>query len=157
ERRLSAARSLENWEDLRAQARAIKDDVLLHLDTYLEQFVQNAEARGAKVHWARDAEEANGIVRRLASVHKAQVVVKSKSMNTEETHLNASLEADGLEVIETDLGEYIIQLAGETPSHIIVPAIHKTKRQIAELFTTKLGIQPTDDVSKLTSTARTIL
>jgi L-lactate dehydrogenase complex protein LldF len=157
ERRLAAARGLDNWEDLRAQARAIKDEVLLHLDTYLEQFVRNAEARGAKVHWARDGEEANRIVSLLAQAHHARVVVKSKSMTTEETHLNDSLEADGLQVIETDLGEYIIQLAGEVPSHIIVPAIHKTKKQIAELFTAELGILPTDDVAKLTSTARTIL
>jgi L-lactate dehydrogenase complex protein LldF len=157
ERRLTAARSLNNWEELRTQARAIKDEVLKHLDAYLEEFVRNAEARGARVHWARDAEEANGIVCRLAQAHQAKIVVKSKSMTTEETHLNDALEADGLKVIETDLGEYIIQLAGETPSHIIVPAIHKTKKQIAELFTEVLGIQPTDDVGKLTSTAREIL
>jgi L-lactate dehydrogenase complex protein LldF len=157
ERRLTAARSLNNWEDLRTQARAIKDEVLLHLDVYLEQFVRNAEARGAKVHWARDAQEANGVICRLAQAHQAKVVVKSKSMTTEEIHLNDALEADSLQVIETDLGEYIIQLAGEAPSHIIVPAIHKTKKQIAELFTDVLGIQPTDDVGKLTSTARNIL
>jgi L-lactate dehydrogenase complex protein LldF len=157
ERRLAAASSLENWEDLRSQARAIKDEVLLHLDTYLEEFVRNAENRGAKVHWARDAGEANGIVCNLARLRQARLVVKSKSMTTEETHLNESLEAEGLKVIETDLGEYIIQLAREVPSHIIAPAIHKTKKQISELFTSKLGIQPTDDVARLTSTARRIL
>ena len=157
ERRLSAARSLNNWEGLRSQAREIKDEVLLNLDTYLEQFVRQAEARGARVHWARDAHEANEVICRLANERQARVVVKSKSMTTEEIHLNDSLEAAGLQVIETDLGEYIIQLAGEAPSHIIVPAIHKTKKQIAELFTARLGIQPTDDVGKLTSTARTIL
>jgi L-lactate dehydrogenase complex protein LldF len=156
-RRLAAARGLENWEDLRTQARAIKDDVLLHLDRYLEQFVSNAELRGAKVHWARDASEANQIVCDLARQQGARNVVKSKSMVTEEIHLNDALQASGMEVIETDLGEYIIQLAGEAPSHIIVPAIHKTKRQIAELFTAKLGIEPTDDVDKLTSVARNVL
>ncbi|MCM3869300.1 MAG: LutB/LldF family L-lactate oxidation iron-sulfur protein [Pyrinomonadaceae bacterium] len=156
-RRLAAARGLENWEDLRTQARAIKDDVLLHLDRYLEEFVSNAEQRGAKVHWARDASEANQIVCDLARQQGVRNVVKSKSMVTEEIHLNDALQASGMEVIETDLGEYIIQLAGEAPSHIIVPAIHKTKGQIAELFTAKLGIEPTDDVDKLTSVARNVL
>jgi L-lactate dehydrogenase complex protein LldF len=156
-RRLAAAKGLENWQELRTEARAIKDDVLLHLDRYLEQFVTNAELRGAKVHWARDASEANQIVCDLALQQGARNVVKSKSMVTEEIHLNDALQASGMEVIETDLGEYIIQLAGEAPSHIIVPAIHKTKGQIAELFTAKLGIEPTDDVDKLTSVARNVL
>jgi len=156
-RRLVAARSLDNWEDLRSQARAIKDDVLLHLDSYLEQFVANAESRGAQFHWARDAAEANAIICELASERGARTIVKSKSMTTEETHLNNALEAADLQVVETDLGEYIIQLAEETPSHIIAPAIHKTKHQIAELFTQELGMPPTDDIAKLTSTARTTL
>src|SRR5215813_299923 len=156
-RRLAAARSLSNWEDLRSQARAIKDEVLSHLDKYLEEFVQQAEKRGAKFHWARDAAEANAIICGLALDRDARTVVKSKSMTTEETHLNDALEAAGLQVVETDLGEYIIQLAHETPSHIIAPAIHKTKRQIAELFTEELGMPPTDDVAKLTSTARATL
>ncbi len=157
ERRKEAAASLPNWEELRSQARAIKDEILLHLDRYLEEFVKNAEARGAVVHWARDAAEANAIVRKLVVDRPARTVVKSKSMTTEETHLNAALEAAGLQVVETDLGEYIIQLADETPSHIIAPAIHKTKRQVAELFTAELGMPPTDDLVKLTSTARTTL
>jgi L-lactate dehydrogenase complex protein LldF len=157
ERRLAAARGLENWEELRSQARAIKDEVLLHLDHYLEQFVNNAELRGAKVHWARDASEANQIVCSLAHERGARNVVKSKSMVTEEIHLNDALQAAGMEVIETDLGEYIIQLAGEAPSHIIAPAIHKTKAQIGQLFTVKLGIEPTDDVGTLTSVARQVL
>src|ERR1041385_6141332 len=156
-RRLAAARSLDNWEDLRNQARAIKDDVLLHLDSYLEQFVANAERRGAQFHWARDAAEANAIICKLASERGARTIVKSKSMTTEETHLKNALEAADIQVVETDLGEYIIQLAEETPSHIIAPAIHKTKHQIAELFTQELGMPPTDDIAKLTSTARTTL
>jgi L-lactate dehydrogenase complex protein LldF len=156
-RRLAAAQSLDNWEDLRSQARAIKDDVLLNLDSYLEQFVANAESRGAQFHWARDAAEANAIICKLAGERKARTIVKSKSMTTEETHLNHALEAANIQVVETDLGEYIIQLAEETPSHIIAPAIHKTKHQIAELFTQELGMPPTDDIAKLTSTARTTL
>src|SRR5687768_7458898 len=157
ERRKEAAASLPNWEALRSEARAIKDDTLLHLDRYLEQFVQNAESRGAKVHWARDAVEANAIICRLAVERQARTIVKSKSMTTEETHLNAALEAAGMQVVETDLGEYIIQLAHETPSHIIAPAIHKTRGQVAELFTAELGMPPTDDVVQLTNTARVTL
>jgi L-lactate dehydrogenase complex protein LldF len=156
-RRLEAARGLDNWEDLRTHARAIKDEVLLHLDRYLETFVANAENRGAVVHWASDASEANSIICKLALDRGARTIVKSKSMTTEETHLNDALEAAGMQVVETDLGEYIIQLAHETPSHIIAPAIHKTKRQIAELFTETLGMPPTDDVAQLTSTARATL
>jgi L-lactate dehydrogenase complex protein LldF len=156
-RRLAAANGLPNWQDLRTEARAIKDEVLLHLDKYLEEFVANAETRGARVHWARDAKEANQIICGLANERSARKIVKSKSMVTEEIHLNVALENEGVEVIETDLGEYIIQLAGEAPSHIIVPAIHKTKKQIAELFTAKLGIEPTDDVDRLTSVARGVL
>ena len=156
-RRLEASQSLDNWEELRSQARAIKDETLLHLDRYLEEFTANAERAGAQVHWARDAAEANGIVCGLARERSAHLVVKSKSMATEEIHLNAALEAEGIVAIETDLGEYIVQLAGETPSHIIAPAIHKTKGQIAALFTDKLGIAPTEDVAMLTSTARRVL
>src|SRR5712691_13543240 len=156
-RRLEATRSLDTWEELRSQARAIKDETLLHLDQYLETFAANAERVGAQIHWARDADEANGIICRLASERGARLAVKSKSMVTEEIHLNAALQAVGVAALETDLGEYIIQLAGETPSHIIAPAIHKTKGQIAELFTEKLGIAPTDDIDRLTSTARQVL
>jgi L-lactate dehydrogenase complex protein LldF len=157
ERRKAAAASLPNWEDLRSEARAIKDDVLSHLDRYLEEFVGNAESRGAKIHWARDAAEANSIICDLAAESNARIVVKSKSMTTEETHLNAALEAAGMQVVETDLGEYIIQLADEPPSHIIAPAIHKTRGQIAELFNAELGMPLTDDVARLTSTARATL
>src|SRR5512132_3617916 len=102
-RRLAAANGLPNWQDLRTQARAIKDDVLLHLDKYLEQFVSNAESRGAQVHWARDAREANQIVCGMVKDRGGRKIVKSKSMVTEEIHLNLALEHEGIEVIETDL------------------------------------------------------
>src|SRR5215207_2926121 len=157
ERRKQAAASLPNWEDLRSQARALKDEVLSHLDRYLEEFVRHAESRGAQIHWARDAAEANSIICGLAAERNARLIVKSKSMTTEETHLNDALEAAGMQVVETDLGEYIIQLAREPPSHIIAPAIHKTRRQIGELFTSELGMPPTDDVDQMTSTARATL
>ena len=157
ERRKAAAAQLPNWEGLRSQAREIKDEVLSHLDRYLETFVTNAESRGAKIHWARDAAEANSIICKLAADIQARTIVKSKSMTTEETHLNNALEAAGMQVVETDLGEYIIQLAHEPPSHIIAPAIHKTRGQVAELFTAELGMPPTDDVAQLTGTARATL
>ncbi|HEX6728617.1 MAG TPA: LutB/LldF family L-lactate oxidation iron-sulfur protein [Pyrinomonadaceae bacterium] len=156
-RRLEAARGLSNWEDLRSQARAIKDETLSNLDKYLEEFVSKAEARGVQFHWAVDASKANEIIVGLINERNARTVVKSKSMTTEETHLNEALEKAGAQVVETDLGEYIIQLAHETPSHIIAPAIHKTKQQVAQLFTSELGTAPTDDIAELTRTARQTL
>jgi L-lactate dehydrogenase complex protein LldF len=157
ERRKVAMTTVDDWEGLRERARAVKDETLAHLDQYLEEFADNAERAGAQVHWARDAAEACGIVLGLLREREATHIVKSKSMATEEIHLNHALEDAGLSPIETDLGEWIIQLAHETPSHIVVPAIHKSKRQIAELFAEKVGIELTDDVALLTSTARRIL
>src|SRR5215207_1156590 len=157
ERRLVAITTVEDWEGLRERARAVKDETLAHLDKYLEAFADNAERAGAQVHWARDAAAACAVVIRLIEERRATHVVKSKSMATEEIHLNAALEAVGLEPVETDLGEWIIQLAHETPSHIVVPAIHKSKEQIAQLFVERVGIELTDDVAVLTQTARRIL
>jgi L-lactate dehydrogenase complex protein LldF len=157
ERREVAISTVDDWEGLRERARAIKDESLAHLDIYLEAFADNAERAGAQVHWAVDAAEACAIVLRLINERQATRIVKSKSMATEEIHLNAALEREGLAPVETDLGEWIIQLAHETPSHIVVPAIHKSKGQIARLFTEKLGIEPTDDVAVLTGAARRVL
>src|SRR6266404_2065630 len=157
ERRKVAVASVDDWEGLREKARAIKEETLLHLDKYLLQFVENAEKAGAVFHWAREPKEACQIVLGLLNERGATKVVKSKSMATEEIHLNEALEAEGIEPVETDLGEWIIQLAGETPSHIVVPAIHKTKAQIADLFVEKVGIEKTEDVDVLTKTARRIL
>src|SRR5215472_18593440 len=156
-RRLAAARSLANWEDLRTEARRIKDETLLHLDKYLDEFTANAASAGAEIHWARDGAEANQIVKELARRQGAKLVVKSKSMTTEEIHLNAALEAVGVEALETDLGEYIIQLAGETPSHIIAPAIHKTRQQIARLLHEQLGTPYTEVIPEMTQIARRAL
>ena len=157
ERRKLAIKSVDDWEGLREQARNVKDNTLTHLDTYLEQFTDNAERAGARIHWARDGEEASEIILDLLGNINATKVVKSKSMATEEIHLNHALEQAGIYPVETDLGEWIIQLADETPSHIVVPAIHKTKRQIADLFVEKVGIEPTSDVDLLTATARKFL
>ena len=125
-RRRDAIASLDDWEGLRERARSIKEETLLHLDEYLERFTDNAEKAGAKIHWARDGKEACEIVIGLVRAKKAAMVVKAKSMTGEEIHLNEALEEAGIEPVETDLGEWIIQLAGETPSHIVVPAIPKT-------------------------------
>ena len=157
ERRTQAVGELPEWEALRERGRAIKAEALAHLDVYLAQFADNAEKRGVQVHWARDAREANEVVIGLARAQGAGTIVKSKSMTSEEIGLNAALEAAGLLPVETDLGEWIIQLAGETPSHIIVPAIHKTRQQIGELFAEKLTIEPSDDPVLLTRAARRIL
>ena len=157
ERRRAALATVPDWEGARDRARAIKDETLAHLDRYLEEFTANAERAGARVHWARDATEACDIIGEIAEQRGARTVVKSKSMASEEIHLNAALARRGIEPVETDLGEYIVQLAGETPSHIVVPAIHKTKAQIAALFADKLGIAPSDDVATLTAAARAAL
>jgi L-lactate dehydrogenase complex protein LldF len=157
DRRAAAIGAVPEWQELRTRAAAIKAHTLGRLDHYLEQFVANAEKAGAVVHWARDANEACAIVRDLAAARGSKRLVKSKSMATEEIHLNAALAQDGREPVETDLGEWIIQLAGETPSHIIVPAIHKTKEQIGELFVDKLGIPPSSDPQVLAAEARTRL
>jgi L-lactate dehydrogenase complex protein LldF len=157
ERRSEAINSVDDWEDLREKARKVKDETLAHLDKYLEQFAENAERAGAMIHWARDGAEACSIILNLIKNANASNIVKSKSMATEEIHLNHALENEGIFPVETDLGEWIIQLAGETPSHIVVPAIHKSKGQIADLFVEKVGIEPTQNVDKLTSTAREFL
>ena len=157
ERRKVAIGSVDDWEGLRDRAREIKDETLVHLDKYLEQFTDNAAKAGATIHWARDGKEACSLILGLLNERGAKNVVKSKSMATEEIHLNHALEEHDIYPVETDLGEWIIQLAEETPSHIVVPAIHKSKGQIADLFVEKVGIEPTDDVDKLTATAREIL
>jgi len=156
-RRRNAVASVDDWEGLRERARVIKEKTLLHLDEYLERFTENAEKAGATIHWARDGKEACEIIVHLVRTKNARMVVKAKSMTGEEIHLNEALEKARIEPVETDLGEWIIQLAGETPSHIVVPAIHKTKEQIADLFVEKVGIEKTENVDVLTQTARRIL
>jgi L-lactate dehydrogenase complex protein LldF len=128
------AQALPEWETLRETAAAIKAHTLSRLGDYLEEFERRATALGAQVHWARDAAEHNAIVLKLLADRGVKKVVKSKSMLTEECHLNPFLERHGIEVVDTDLGERIVQLAGEPPSHIVLPAIHKKKEDIGELF-----------------------
>lgn len=133
------AHALAEWETLRELASAIKRHTMSRLDEYLEQFEANAIRLGAHVHWARDAAEHNAIVGDILRNHHVQRVVKSKSMLTEECGLNPYLESCGIEVTDTDLGEWIVQLRREHPSHIVLPAIHIKKEEVAELFHERLG------------------
>jgi L-lactate dehydrogenase complex protein LldF len=132
--RRHALANLADADELRTRGKTIKEQTLARLDQYLVEFETNVEANGGHVHWAASAQQANDIVVELCGQANAQSVIKGKSMVGEETGLNEALETANLETIETDLGEYIIQLAKEPPSHIIAPAIHKTRGQIAELF-----------------------
>ena len=141
-------------EALRDRAREIKEATLQRLDHYLDLLIDNVERRGGHVHYATTPEEARRIVLDIARRTGARTAVKSKSMATEEIHLNDALEAAGVTPIETDLGEYIIQLAHERPSHIIAPAIHKTKGQVAELFARELKRETVADPEVLTRIAR---
>jgi L-lactate dehydrogenase complex protein LldF len=155
EKRDRAARALPEWEALRERAAAIKAHTLDHLGYYLERFEAAAVARGARVHWARDAEEHNRILRAILVANGVQHVVKSKSMLTEECGLNAYLAARHIEVIDTDLGERIVQLRRERPSHIVFPAIHLRRGEIGELFHRTLGsAHGLDDPATLTAVAR---
>jgi L-lactate dehydrogenase complex protein LldF len=154
EARRSALAGFPASEAYRERARQIKEATLERLDEHLGRLADNVERAGGVVHWARDAAEARAIVLDLARARGVRAVVKSKSMATEEIHLNEALERAGIAVTETDLGEYIIQLAGERPSHIIVPAIHKTRGQIATLFTEATGTPVPADPEELTRVAR---
>ena len=136
-KRDNMAMGLDEWEQLREKASAIKRHTITHLDEYLDQFATNAEKNGVIVHWAKDADEFNDIVYGILKNHNVKKMVKSKSMLTEECEMNPYLEARGIEVVETDLGERIIQLKGQKPSHIVMPAIHLNHDDVGELFEEK--------------------
>lgn len=138
-RRQERADELGNWEEWRNHAEEIRQHVLENLDAYLYQLSENVEKRGGHVFFAQTAEEASQYIKNIAVQKQAKKVVKSKSMVTEEIHLNAALEEAGCEVIETDLGEYIIQLNHETPAHILAPSLHKNRNQIRDIFAEKKG------------------
>jgi len=152
-----AAQELPNWEEWREQAYRIRKHTVENLDYYLSKLTENVRKAGGQVHFAQTAEDARTIISGLCEHYEAKQVVKSKSMVTEEIHLNPALEKVGIKVMETDLAEYILQLAGETPSHIIVPAIHKNRQQIAELFSKVAGEEIKSDTPSLTAFARKIL
>ncbi|MCS7011672.1 MAG: LUD domain-containing protein [Anaerolineales bacterium] len=178
--RLIALAALPDYQERRARAHAIKADVIAHLDRYLEQFIKRAEANGIIVHRAANADQAVRIVLETIEQHKAKnktlrpsassadtplsaspanpfTIAKSKSMVSEEIELNHALEAHGYRVVETDLGEYIVQLRGERPSHIITPAVHLRRSDVGRLFEEKLGLPYTEDIPTLTNAARRTL
>lgn len=141
-------------ELLRTQTRQMKEYVLRNLPQLLEQFEENLTANGGHVHWARDAGEANAIVQQIAREKKVKTAVKSKSLITEEIDLNRGLEAIGIPVSETHLGQFILQLAQEPPSHLITPAIHKTLEEISQVFQSELDMPPTYDPAMMSASAR---
>ncbi|HEY5650440.1 MAG TPA: LutB/LldF family L-lactate oxidation iron-sulfur protein [Acidimicrobiia bacterium] len=152
--RLSAAAAYPPMEEMRDRARAIRLHTLRHLSEYLAEFADSVERRGGHVYFAADADEANAYVSQLAADRGVRTIVKSKSMVTEEIELNHHLESQGLEVVETDLGEFIIQIAGERPSHIISPVMHKDRYEVAELFAAELDMEYSDDPVVLNAAAR---
>ena len=152
--RLSASAATTHWDELRDRGREIKWHVIENLDYYLELLAENVEKAGGKVFFARDAKAASDYVVAVANSREVEMVVKSKSMLSEEMGLNERLESEGIEPVETDLGEYIVQLAGDTPFHIIAPAIHKSREQVSELFAEKLGTDRIEDIEELTREAR---
>ena len=143
-----------DFEALRSQIAEMKDNVREQLDHYLDEFCRNATAAGATIYHAATAEEANDYIARLAVAKGAKLAVKSKSMASEETHLNVALEKAGIQALETDLGEWIIQLAGQRPSHMVMPAIHMFKEEVAELFSKETGRQEPAEIQHLVEVAR---
>lgn len=156
-RRTNAIDQIDDWEGLREQARVIKAWTLERLDEQLELFERNAIANGIQVHWAGTAAAACDIVRTISEEASARMIVKSKSMVTEEIGLNDVLEKAGIEVLETDLGEWIVQIAGEPPSHIVAPAIHHSRMSIHRLFERVLQRSLPDDAESMTLIAREVL
>ncbi|HVY06211.1 MAG TPA: LutB/LldF family L-lactate oxidation iron-sulfur protein [Burkholderiales bacterium] len=148
---------LDNFEDIREAAARIRDYSLANMDLLLEEWEKRAVAAGTIVHWAESPQQVNDLVIEIARKHQVRKIIKSKSMLGEETNLNHALEQAGLDVRETDLGEYIIQQFGETPSHIIAPATHKSKDDIADLFADKHKRPRLDDIAALTHEAREVL
>lgn len=156
-KREKAMATLADPDARRALAARVKDNALARLPELLETLERNVVANGGHVHWARDGRHANEIIAAIARDNEVKTVVKGKSMTTEETGLNEVLQEQGARVFETDLGEYIIQLAGERPSHIIAPAVHKNRQDVADLFTEHLGVERTEEPEQLTLIARKAL
>ena len=149
--------AFRDWESARQTAAEIKWDAINHLDRHLADFADRLEARGTKVHWAGDAKQAREIILGIIREKKAKSIVKSKVMTGEEIHLNEALEEAGFDVVESDLGEFIVQLRKEAPYHFVFPAMHLTRGQISEIFSEKLGSAPTDSPEELTMIARRVL
>lgn len=161
ERRIKARQEafacLPDAQALRQRAHSVRAEVIANLDGYLEQFIARARSNGLIIHQAADAAQANQIVLDIARENKARRIAKAKTMTGEEINLNHVLQGAGLEVVETDLGEYIVQLRGERPAHILTPAVHLRRHEVGQTFHEKLGLPFTEDVPTLTSAARRIL
>jgi len=153
-RRADAVAAVPDWEALRERGRHVRQHTIERLDHHLAEFERQATARGAIVHRAATAEDARRVVLEIATQHGVRRVVKGKSMVSEEIHLNDALAAQGVAAVESDLGEYIVQLAGQAPSHIIAPALHMSRGDVARLFADRLGMPLTDDAAALTNWAR---
>jgi L-lactate dehydrogenase complex protein LldF len=149
--------ALADSSELRDHAKAIKEHALAHLDQYLEQLEGSIIRLGGHVHWAATADDARRIIADIAKQTNSRKIVKSKSMTTEEVHLNSALEAAGLEVTETDFGEFIIQLAGERPSHLVAPAVHHTRESISRILSKHSGEQLPDEPAPLAQAGRRLL
>ena len=147
----------QNWQSARQTAAEIKWDAINHLDVHLVEFARNLEARGTHVHWASNAAQAREIIIGIIQDRKAHSIIKSKVMTGEEIHLNEALEKAGFDVVESDLGEYIVQLRHEAPYHFVFPAMHLTRGEISDLFTKELGTAPTDSPEELTMIARRVM
>jgi L-lactate dehydrogenase complex protein LldF len=147
----------QSFDVMRQRAHAVREQTIANLDIHLETFIANAQANGLVVHRAADASQAVEIVRQIARQAQARLIVKSKTMVGEEIHINRALQADGLKVVETDLGEYIVQLRDEPPAHIITPAVHLNRAQVGQTFHEKLNLPFTEDVPTLTAAARQVL
>src|SRR5438132_9974709 len=149
--------ALDDSDKLRDHAKRLKEHALAHLDQYLEELESSVERAGGIVHWAATASEARQLILDIAQNADCRHAVKSKSMTSEEVHLNPALEAAGIEVTETDFGEYIIQLAGERPSHLVAPAVHHTRESVARVLSQHLGRELADDPKSLALTGRAVL
>jgi L-lactate dehydrogenase complex protein LldF len=147
----------QDWQAARQAAAETKWQAVNHLDKHLAEFADKLAARGTKVHWASTAQQARDIILGIVREKKAHSVIKSKSMTSEEIHLNHALEAEGFEVVESDLGEYIVQLRKEPPYHIVFPAMHLSRGEISDLFARELGSAPTQNPEDLTMIARGVL
>jgi L-lactate dehydrogenase complex protein LldF len=154
EARAAVMTEVDNLEALRVAAATIRDRSLANLDSYLMEFEEKARAQGTEVHWAETAQDVNRILLEIAQANGVKKIVKSKSMVSEESGLNDAVEAAGIKAVETDLGEYILQLAHEPPSHIIAPAIHKSVEEVAELFSREHHTEPQTDIPALCREAR---
>ena len=147
--RLNAISGVPDFAERRQRAKAVKTEVIANLETTLQRFIARVQANGIQVYRAADSSEAVRIFLDIARMHNATLVAKSKSMVSEEIDFNHALAAQGIRVVETDLGEYIVQLRGERPSHILTPAVHLRREQVGQLFHEKLGVPYTEDIPEM--------